>query len=102
MNETLELQQTSVEYVPIVLNAQILATLDVDSVYVQDLRKLNPGANVRYYKNLIPELLLKSCLECGKFFTLDEYEFEYIQHKHCPFCNKEDKRTGPVKSVFDL
>jgi intraflagellar transport protein 122 len=77
-----------VDYIPVMLNSKTLATLDLDSVCIQDLRKLNPSANVRYYKNLIPELLLKSCQNCGKFFTLDEYEFEYIQHKHCPFCNK--------------
>lgn len=71
MNQTLEQQQTSVDYIPVVLNAKTLATLDLDSVCIQDLRKLNPSANVRYYKNLIPELLLKSCQNCGKFFTLD-------------------------------
>lgn len=43
-----------VEYQPIVLNADILCTLDVDSVYVQDMRKINASANVRYFKNLIP------------------------------------------------
>jgi len=41
MSETVELQQTQNDYFPITIGADILATLDVDSVYFQDLRKIN-------------------------------------------------------------
>jgi intraflagellar transport protein 122 len=102
MSETVEQQQTQSDYTPIVLNTDVLATLDVDSVYVQDLRKINSTWEIRYFKNLVPDLLLKCCAECGKFFLLDEYEFEYVQHERCPFCNVQDKRAGQVKDIFDV
>jgi intraflagellar transport protein 122 len=47
-------------------------------------------------------VLLKCCNQCGKFFLLDEYEFEFIQNKRCPFCNGEEKRSGRTKDIFDL
>ena len=47
---------------------------------------------------------MKICGECGKFFLLvlfiyknikDEYEFEYLKTKKCPFCKVLDSREGP-------
>ena len=66
------------------------------------MRKQNPSAEIKYYRNLVPDLLLKCCNECGKFFLLDEYEFEYVQTKRCPFCNVMDKRAGNSKDIFEI
>lgn len=87
---------------PVVLEEQQLAELDPESIYFVDLRKVNPTIDIKYYVNLISEILLKSCNQCGKFFLLDEYEFEFIQNKRCPFCNGEEKRSGRMKDIFDL
>lgn len=67
-----------------------------------DSRKINASARVRYFINTAPEVLLKCCNQCSKFFLLDEYEFEFIQNKRCPFCNGEEKRSGRTKDIFDL
>jgi hypothetical protein len=84
------------------LSEDNLRTLEVDLVYVQDLRKINSTWEIRYFKNLVSDLLLKSNNECGKFFLLDEYEFEYVQHQMCTFFNTQDKRGGQITDVFDV
>jgi intraflagellar transport protein 122 len=67
-----------------------------------DQRKINSTSRIRYFINIASEVLLKCCGQCGKFFLLDEYEFEFIQNKRCPFCNGEEKRSGRTKDIFDL
>ena len=84
------------------LEEQQIAELEPDSVYFLDLRKINPSIEIKYYINLVADFLLKCCLQCGHFFLLDEYEFEFIQNKRCPFCNGEEKRSGRTKDIFDL
>jgi len=50
---------------------------------------------------MVPEIPLKLCMDCGKFYLLDEYEFEYLKTKKCPFCKAIDRRAGPQKDIFD-
>ncbi len=69
---------------------------------------------------MVPEIPLKLCNDCGRFFILvnkflikivnynikitiqDEYEFEFMKNKKCPFCKVLDKRAGTQKDVFDV
>lgn len=102
ISETLDNQQMQVDYMPLVLSEQDISQLDTESVYVLDQRKINPTCPIRYFINLVQDLLLKCCAECGKFFLLDEYEFDFVQNKRCPYCNGEEKRSGRVKDIFDL
>ena len=87
---------------PTVLSEGEISQLDYEAVYFIDQRKINSSLPIRYFINIAPEILLKNCKECGKFFLLDEYEFEFIQTKRCPFCNGEEKRSGRTKDIFDL
>ena len=58
---------------PTILSEQEIAQLDYEAVYFIDQRKLNSNLSIRYFINIAPEILLKNCKECGKFFLLDEY-----------------------------
>lgn len=51
--------------------------------------------DIRYFKCMVPDIALHTCHECCKFFFLDEYEFEYLKNKKCPFCKTLDEREGP-------
>ena len=95
-------QQIQTDFTPTVLTEHEIAQLEVESVYFVDQRKIHPSLPIRYFINVVPEILLKNCAECGKFFLLDEYEFEFIQTKRCPYCNGEEKRSGRTKDIFDL
>jgi len=87
ISESLDHQQIQTDFMPTVLSEVEIAQLDIESVYFIDQRKINSGLPIRYFINIAPEILLKNCKECGKFFLLDEYEFEFIQNKRCPYCN---------------
>ena len=60
---------------------------------------------------MVPEIPLMACKECGHFYVLvnkiwffvrenfcvflkDEYEFEYLKTKQCPFCKALDPRAA--------
>jgi len=75
ISENLEIQQIQTEFTPTILSEQEISQLDYESVYFIDQRKINTGLPIRYFINIAPEILLKNCGECAKFFLLDEYEF---------------------------
>lgn len=39
---------------------------------------------------MVSDIALKNCSECSRFFFLDEFEFEYLKNKKCPFCKTLD------------
>lgn len=96
------MQQASQEYVPVVVDEEIVKTMDPDEVYWVDFTKYCPTLPIRYFKAIGSEISFKVCPDCGKFFLLDEYEFEYAKTKKCPFCKTIDKREGPQKDIFDI
>ena len=67
-----------------------------------DYSKYCPTMQIRYYKNMVPEIPLECCYLCSRFFILDEYEFEFLKNKRCPFCKGIDKRIKENPDLFDV
>ena len=63
-------------------------------MYWIDYTKYCPSYEIKYYKCMVNDISLKSCTDCGHFYFLDEYEFEYLKTKKCPFCKCLDSREG--------
>lgn len=76
-------------------------TLQPEEVLIWDLSHYCPTLEPRYFKNMAPENPIHCCGDCGKFFFIDEHEFEYVQKRECPFCRTPDKKVAQ-KDVFDL
>ena len=55
-------------------------------VYFVDLTLYCDTYEIKYYKNMHPEIALENCSECKSFFMMEEFESENIQNKRCPFC----------------
>lgn len=62
----------------------------------EGLRMVDPRAVVimkwpkpfktRYFRNLIPDLLITICPECFQAFHSEDFELQVLQNGHCPFC----------------
>lgn len=46
----------------------------------------------RYYRNLIPDLLITVCPECCHAFHAEDFELQVLQKGHCPFCRTQGDR----------
>jgi len=86
MNQVCEMQVASQDYVPIVVNETIVRSLNSDEIYFVNLTKYCSSYDITYYKNMLPDVPLKTCEHCNKFFILDEYEFALLEERACPFC----------------
>ena len=70
-----------------------------EEVFIQDYSHINPKYSRRYFKNLVPDVAIMMCENCGHFFIQDEYEMAYLEHGHCPFCKNVEK-DRVIKPVF--
>lgn len=71
-------------YRPVECDAAMLRTLKRDEVFVvQWGTKAIPP---RYFRNMIPDVLLHQCAECAHFFHDEDFEFEVLKKGGCPFC----------------
>lgn len=70
LNEVCDSQLTNENYICLHLKKDVLATLNIQEVHFQDLRKYCPTMPVKYYKNLVPEISLVNCKWCSRFFVL--------------------------------
>lgn len=84
--EVCDMQITSHEYIPVVVDERIIKSMKYEEVYIIDLTKHCKGMEIKYYKNMMPDEPLKLCKYCFKFFLLDEYELALLDEKKCPFC----------------
>mmetsp|Transcript_2872 Transcript_2872/g.411 ORF Transcript_2872/g.411 Transcript_2872/m.411 type:complete len:80 (+) Transcript_2872:350-589(+) len=78
-----------------VLDESVIKTLNPDEVYWINYKQYCSSMEIRYFKCMVSDISLKNCSECCKFFFLDEFEFEYLKTKKCPFCKTLDQREGP-------
>lgn len=76
------------------LDKDLLKSLELEEVFIVDFTKYCPTMDIKYYKTMVTDIPITNCQDCGKFFLLDEYEFEYLRNKKCPFCRALDKREG--------
>ena len=88
--EWTELQLSQEEYKPVEVDEMTLLAIPVDDVFVVDYSKVCSTMPRQYYKLMIPDLGLASCLGCSRLFLRDEYEFAYLQSGCCPFCRYKE------------
>ncbi|CAD8208598.1 unnamed protein product [Paramecium pentaurelia] len=102
INEIIQQQQTSQDqYLVVELDETAIQSLSPEEVLIVDYRQYCSTIDVKYYKNMVGEQPIHVCPDCGRFFYIDEHEFEYIQKKCCPFCRISDKKI-PQKDIFDI
>lgn len=68
-----------------------LMELDRDGLRMVDPRsviivKWPKPFKTRYYRNLIPDLLITVCPECFHAFHSEDFELQVLQKGYCPFC----------------
>ncbi|KAF5403013.1 Intraflagellar transport protein [Paragonimus heterotremus] len=70
-------------YLPVQLDAETLRSIPASEVIViEQTDPLQP----RYYKSVLPEVIITQCTTCHKLFNTDDYELAVLQKGHCPFC----------------
>lgn len=70
MNDVCEQQVASQEYISVIVNEEIIRSLQPDEVYFVDHTKHCPTLEIKYYKNMVPEIPLTVDKETGKFYLL--------------------------------
>jgi intraflagellar transport protein 122 len=88
-DQTCDLQIGSNGYMKVTIDVGVLKTLDPDEVFVQDFRSFCRDYPVRYFKNMQKGVDIMSCPSCQQFFTIEEFDLYFNQHKTCPFCNSQ-------------
>ena len=76
---------------PVILTEEVLRSMRYEEVFIQDLTHLSKAVPIRYYKNMVPDVAIFMCENCGHFFLWDEYEFAYMENGYCPFCKYVEK-----------
>jgi intraflagellar transport protein 122 len=99
MLEQLETQVNPDNTKPVEVDERVLMSIKYNDVFVVDLTKFCANLPRRYYKNMVPDVSIKMCDNCCKFFLQDEYEFAYIEKGCCAFCKNVEKDKG-VKNVY--
>ncbi|XP_053684288.1 intraflagellar transport protein 122 homolog [Sabethes cyaneus] len=65
------------------LNRDALRAIDPREVIIMKGPKPLP---TKFYRNLLPELQITVCPECNNAFHSEDFELQYLQKGHCPFC----------------
>ncbi|KAL4226474.1 hypothetical protein ACF0H5_014457 [Mactra antiquata] len=75
--------QESTEFRPVVVNRNTLKTMSRADVYI---RKWPKPLRHQYFRSLLPDVTITMCPSCQKLFHTDDFELQYLQNGHCPFC----------------
>ncbi|CAG9855625.1 unnamed protein product [Phyllotreta striolata] len=86
-------------FVPVIVGRETLLGLDCSSVLIC---KWPAPLRCRYYRNLLPEMLISMCEFCFKCFHVDDFELQVLQNGRCPFCrNSNTVDTAAVADAVD-
>ncbi|KAG5888429.1 hypothetical protein JTB14_020204 [Gonioctena quinquepunctata] len=80
------------DFQPVVVDRKTLRSLDSYSI---SICKWSPPLKRQYFRNLLPDLHITMCESCFKFFHVDDFELQMLQHGHCPFCRSSSDGSGP-------
>lgn len=75
--------QGDTEFRPVKVNRSVLQTMSRSEVYVL---KWNKPLRYRFFRTLLPDVTITKCPLCNKLFHTDDFELQYLQKGHCPFC----------------
>nr|XP_037271005.1 LOW QUALITY PROTEIN: intraflagellar transport protein 122 homolog [Rhipicephalus microplus] len=77
--------------VPVILDREGLAMLGPrDVVICQQPEPLR----CRFYRNVVPDVVVVSCPSCAKVFHGDDFEMHTLQTNACPFCRTKLEDAG--------
>nr|XP_034307390.1 intraflagellar transport protein 122 homolog isoform X7 [Crassostrea gigas] len=81
--------QEDTEFRPVVVTRSVLQTLSRSEVYILKWPK---PLRYQFFRSLLPDVTITQCPKCNKLFHTDDFELQYLQKGHCPFCrsNLED------------
>lgn len=74
---------------PLTLDRIALRAIDPDTVLIA---RWPAPLRARFYRNLLPELLISICAECLQPFHAEDFELQLLQRGHCPFCRTPAER----------
>lgn len=61
VSEAVEQQHTSDVYQPVVVDESILSNVNAEEIFIVDYTRICPSYEVKYYKNMMPELPIHNC-----------------------------------------
>ncbi|XP_061187800.1 intraflagellar transport protein 122 homolog isoform X3 [Saccostrea echinata] len=75
--------QEETEFRPVVVTKSVLQTLSRSEVYILKWPK---PLRYQFFRSLLPDVTITQCPKCNKLFHTDDFELQYLQKGHCPFC----------------
>ncbi|WAR26649.1 IF122-like protein [Mya arenaria] len=87
-NKLLTFDQGDTEFRPVIVNRNVLKTLSRADVYI---RKWPRPLRHQYFRSLLPDVSITMCPCCQKLFHTDDFELQYLQNGHCPFCRHKQE-----------
>ncbi|KAK3103245.1 hypothetical protein FSP39_017787 [Pinctada imbricata] len=71
------------EFRPVKVSRQHLQTMSRSDVYILKWPK---PLRYQFFRSLLPDVTITQCPKCNKLFHTDDFELQYLQKGHCPFC----------------
>ncbi|GFR60058.1 intraflagellar transport protein 122 [Elysia marginata] len=71
------------EFQPVVVNKPTLQTMSRSDVFILKWPK---PLRYQFFRSLLPDVPITTCSSCNKLFHTDDFEQQYLQRGHCPFC----------------
>ncbi|XP_050414597.2 intraflagellar transport protein 122 homolog [Patella vulgata] len=68
---------------PVVVNRKILQSMSRSDVHILKWPK---PLRYQFFRSLLVDVSITKCSFCNKMFHTDDYEQQYLQKGHCPFC----------------
>lgn len=68
MLEQLETQVNPESTKPVEVDERVLMSIKYNDVFIVDLTKFCPNLPRRYFKNMVPDVSIKMCDNCCRFF----------------------------------
>ncbi len=92
--EWAELQMTSEDYRPVVVDEATLASIPPEEVFIIDYTKECPSLPRKFFRIMIPDVDIILCKECGHFFLREEYDYAYLYYGGCPVCKAKEEQDS--------
>ena len=89
-------------YVPVEVDQRTLESFNREEIYAIRTSSSN---DIRFYKNMIPEIGIAVCQNCGKFFHEEDYEYKFLKYDGCPYCKtsaNENVSHSSNNNMFSL
>ena len=81
-------EQGGTEFKPVRVTKSVLQSLSRSEVYVLKWPK---PLRYQFFKSLLPGVTITQCPFCHKLFHTDDFELQYLQKGHCPFCRNSQE-----------